>query len=333
MTERISIFNYEAFYLDFLEGNLNEEDTVLLLKFLDKHPDLKVALDDLESLTLEEANTDLYSFKASLKKSDIQSDIINTENFEDFSIAALEGQLNKEKTEEFNALIAANPALEKEWSVTQKLVFEPDTNVVYPEKEALKRKKAIVLWPYFVAAASILIAFMIINSSYNKELPVDQQIVEQPTQLPNSTKKASKVVIPVNDQEKQVATNTGSEVMTNQGSQSNYSTKTKANKQPIKNENYQLAMNVSRGYSLPELKNDDEVEIIEIIQSQNSATNEDNATAAVADLKSVARPITSRLSNFTNTPIDVKTAKATNEKPGGFLFKIGKVEVSRVAKK
>ena len=40
--EKISIFNYEAYYLDLLEGNLSEEDTALLLDFLEQHPHLKL---------------------------------------------------------------------------------------------------------------------------------------------------------------------------------------------------------------------------------------------------------------------------------------------------
>jgi len=40
--EHISIFNYEAFYLDFLEGTLSEEDTALFLKFMEEHPELRL---------------------------------------------------------------------------------------------------------------------------------------------------------------------------------------------------------------------------------------------------------------------------------------------------
>lgn len=329
MTERISIFNYEAFYLDFLEGNLNEEDTALLFQFLEKHPELKVDLDEFEGLTFEENTADLTSFKASLKQPDLVADSINNDNFETFAIAALEGQLSANQQQAFEAYVASNPSVAEEWKLTQALVLEPDTTIVFADKEGLKRKKAIVLWPYIAAAASILIAFIIINSGNNKELPVDQQIAVQPKDQTNTTEVVDPAIQPNDVQQNQVATYTN-DAGTNNG---HNPSSNKINKQPIKAENYQLAMNVAHGYSLPELRNDDEVEQIEITQPQINTNNDFAATAAVADLKSVAKPITSRLSDFTNTPIDVKTAKATNEKPGGFFFKIGKVEVSRVAKK
>ena len=51
--ERISIFNYEAFYLDYLEGRLNQEDSALLLLFLESHPELIVE-DGLDSFAIDE---------------------------------------------------------------------------------------------------------------------------------------------------------------------------------------------------------------------------------------------------------------------------------------
>ena len=33
--EKITTYNYEAFYLDYLEGNLNENEQVMLFDFLD----------------------------------------------------------------------------------------------------------------------------------------------------------------------------------------------------------------------------------------------------------------------------------------------------------
>jgi hypothetical protein len=43
--------NYEAVYLDFLEGRLNESHTILLMTFLDQFPELSI---DNELVTLEQ---------------------------------------------------------------------------------------------------------------------------------------------------------------------------------------------------------------------------------------------------------------------------------------
>ena len=65
-SERISIFNYEAFYLDHLEGTLGEQDTALLLEFLESHPNLIVEEDELMFLNQAD-ETLIFSDKESLK--------------------------------------------------------------------------------------------------------------------------------------------------------------------------------------------------------------------------------------------------------------------------
>ena len=47
--EQLNIHNYEAFYLDFLEGNLNEEETSQLFCFLDENPSLKIEVENKSS--------------------------------------------------------------------------------------------------------------------------------------------------------------------------------------------------------------------------------------------------------------------------------------------
>ena len=65
--ERISIFNYEAFYLDFLEGNLNEADTLMLTDFLEANPGLKVEMDD-EFTSFQEESIVLDDFSKLMLK-------------------------------------------------------------------------------------------------------------------------------------------------------------------------------------------------------------------------------------------------------------------------
>ncbi len=66
MKEQINRENYEAFFLDFAEGNLSEEGQKELMLFLEANPDLKQELDEFESFVLKpEGNTsDWSSLKA-----------------------------------------------------------------------------------------------------------------------------------------------------------------------------------------------------------------------------------------------------------------------------
>ncbi|NNM16054.1 MAG: hypothetical protein HKO56_05300 [Bacteroidia bacterium] len=65
---KINKHNYEAFFIDFFDKNLNEEDTAMLFSFLDENPDLKAEFDAFEMLTLEPETSLTYNNKADLKK-------------------------------------------------------------------------------------------------------------------------------------------------------------------------------------------------------------------------------------------------------------------------
>jgi hypothetical protein len=62
--------NYESYYLDFLEGNLNENETTLLLVFLDKNPSLKLE-DSAFSIIYSDDEQQLDGFSKSLQKSTV----------------------------------------------------------------------------------------------------------------------------------------------------------------------------------------------------------------------------------------------------------------------
>ena len=75
--ERISIFNYEAFYLDYLEGNLSQEDNALFLAFLSQHPELKMDEEEIDFLLPIEEVSLTTNFKAGLKAIDFLKAEIN----------------------------------------------------------------------------------------------------------------------------------------------------------------------------------------------------------------------------------------------------------------
>ena len=52
MKNKIDIQNYEAFLLDYMEGNLSSEETVALQLFAAQHPHLEIDLNDLELVGL-----------------------------------------------------------------------------------------------------------------------------------------------------------------------------------------------------------------------------------------------------------------------------------------
>ena len=52
MREPINHSNYEAWLLDYIEGNLSDHDEDILLEYLKQHPELCAEIDDLKPATL-----------------------------------------------------------------------------------------------------------------------------------------------------------------------------------------------------------------------------------------------------------------------------------------
>ena len=61
---------------------------------------------------------------------------------------------------------------------------------------------------------------------------------------------------------------------------------------------------------------------------KNIEAGSDMASISVNDMKNPIEPVTARLSETLNKPIDFRTAKASKQKGGGFYLKIGKLEIS-----
>jgi hypothetical protein len=166
--KRISIFNYEAFYLDFLEGNLSEEDAALLLAFLDENPQLKVEEEELPILGFENASLDA-KFKENLKQLVFNETIITLDNSDQFLIAETENLLSSEKKAELGRFVSKHPELAQTQKLYASTHLIADKSIVFAYKESLKQSNKIVLWPFIslAVAASVAILFFLWNSTTN----------------------------------------------------------------------------------------------------------------------------------------------------------------------
>ena len=151
--EHISIFNYEAFYLDFLEGTLSEEDTALFLKFMEAHPELRLEDEAMLAIQNEFVSLD-QSFKENLKQILYNETVISFNNVEQFLIAQLEGLLSETKNTELNVFLVQYPALLQLQHVYESTKLNPDLSVVYTQKSSLKQARRVALWPILSFAAA-----------------------------------------------------------------------------------------------------------------------------------------------------------------------------------
>lgn len=158
--EKINRNNYEAYFMDYLEGNLNSRQEDDLRVFLKNNPDLKQELDEFKNIPLIEEDI-LYPNKDALKKQLTISEQGYT-IFDELSIASLEGELSESQTSKFYQFMEDFPDKKKEYAQYEKTVLKPDKKLRYPDKSDLKKGKSLPLYRhsvyrYWTLAASVLL--------------------------------------------------------------------------------------------------------------------------------------------------------------------------------
>ncbi len=336
----ITIENYEAFYLDYLEGNLSGETLVAFEAFLAAHPELSVEEEELITLQPSEESFDALQ-KLTLKQGIDMGDL-NAETIEFFLIAREEGLLSNEQSAHLNHWLEANAHYQQDARLYALTTFESDKTVVYEGKADLKKPvggRVIPMWFTGLAvAAGLALVFTIgLNQSESDQgkstksesiAKTEQHSGNQSDQGNNNGDKTIKIK---NSNGKQIQVDpqqpsNGKKVNEKQPN----SPKRPVYQRSILHEGTVLASLEKRQ---AQLSTDGNKTISPLVHPQpvkivpETLPNDDVAMVSVDEMKNPIKPVTTRLSETFNTPVDFRTAKAAKKK-GGFYFKIGKVEVS-----
>jgi len=168
--------NYEAFMLDYFEGNLPSGKIDELMLFLENNPDLKEDLEDFEELTLV-PEAPVFENKLALKKGE---QVIHLNNYEHYFIAEVEGENPPEITKLLAIFLKENPSKKTEFETYQKTKLAAPV-IVFEDKKVLKKETRVIplIWWYSSAAAVILMLFMFKNLTFNDTrvyIPIANQI-------------------------------------------------------------------------------------------------------------------------------------------------------------
>lgn len=145
--------NYEEYLVGALEGTLTQEEAVSLEIFLAANPAKQKELDLLRKTIFEPEQEIVFEAKASLKK----SVLVTEENFAEYAVAYTDGELSGETLQQFEAFVAAHPAMKAELNLFAKTKLQADASIVFEDKASLKRKALVVTAENFdeIAVASI----------------------------------------------------------------------------------------------------------------------------------------------------------------------------------
>lgn len=157
---KITRDNYESFFIDYMEGNLQENLIDQFLDFLNQNPDLKEELHLFEEVRLPKEQL-VFQEKNLLYKNAADE----TRRLENTAVAYLEGDLNADENKAFETYIAAHPELKKEYDLFTKTRLVADSGIKYQHKQKLYKKSGTVIVLNWVArAAAVVILLWGVNS-------------------------------------------------------------------------------------------------------------------------------------------------------------------------
>jgi hypothetical protein len=171
---KINRNNYEAFFIDYLEGNLDEKLVDDFIEFLQQNPDLKEELSLFETVSIGQKEITFDKKETLFKeKYDIEHE------FNLAAIAYMEGDISTSEKTEFEKYLSAHPEKQKEAEIFAKTKLRPDKSVVFNKKNKLYRYSAgrtIFLWTTRVAAILIvaLSVYIFIDKNSNVLIPENQ---------------------------------------------------------------------------------------------------------------------------------------------------------------
>jgi hypothetical protein len=167
--QKINRHNYEAYLLDFVEGNLCPEDQHDLFVFLAANPALKSAFEvDFGDVVLI---PEPVSYAGKLALHVPENDAVSMQNIDHWMMECVEGNLTAGQQKELADFIRVH-RLEKAMLVYESTRLKPDYGITFKNKKALKVQTGIVIPVYMRWAAAAAVILLFAGIALNGSAPV-----------------------------------------------------------------------------------------------------------------------------------------------------------------
>ncbi|MCD6556310.1 MAG: hypothetical protein J7K64_03870 [Bacteroidales bacterium] len=167
--ETINRHNYEAFFLDFLDGNLSESEMKEFSRFLQKNPSLKEELESFEEVTLEPSDIKFENKQELIKKTQAQHFEIT--EFEYLCVADIEKDNNNEELKQLKKELSVSEN-KAAYTVFNAVKLQANENIVFSNKSKLLKKYVFVNFRTVISvasAAAILLFFVLKGDFVNSD--------------------------------------------------------------------------------------------------------------------------------------------------------------------
>ncbi|MBT3242750.1 MAG: hypothetical protein HN352_06340 [Bacteroidetes bacterium] len=161
--EKLNIFNYEVWMIDWKEGKLSPDQEETLLQFLGEHPEIDALTPDSDWPVLMPSNESCPD-KSDLFKSGMT--VPEASEFEIQCIARLEGDMIPAEQVLFDQKLESDPEYASVYEQFTRATLHAEQNIVFEEKDKLKKKTIRI--PAFVygalaSAAALILGWFIVS--------------------------------------------------------------------------------------------------------------------------------------------------------------------------
>jgi hypothetical protein len=159
----IDRYNYEEFFLLYIDNELNPAERRAVEAFVQENPDLEEELTMLKQSLLKPDESVVLEDKSVLFKEE-RNQLINVQNYETFFLLYVDDELSVDQRRAVESFASQHPAQQQELEVLMKTRVTSDTTVVFPNKQLLYREvvggKVVVfkVWRVVAVAAMLIIA-------------------------------------------------------------------------------------------------------------------------------------------------------------------------------
>jgi hypothetical protein len=163
-SELITRQNYEAYFLLYVDNELDLNERKAVEAFVEQNADLAEELVMLKQATLQPDEQIVFKYKTSLLQPVPESGPVNETNYEEYFVLYGDNELTNAEKELVEQFVYKHPQYQTEFELIQQVKLLPDNTLVYPDKNELYRTeedRKVVPFPWRkLAVAAVLLLFM-----------------------------------------------------------------------------------------------------------------------------------------------------------------------------
>lgn len=154
--------NYEEYFLLYADKELSADEKSMVEMFVQQNPDLEAEFVMLQQSVIKPDNTVTLEDKSSLFKNEAEQQglYIDQSNYEEKFLLYTDNELSLSEIEETEKFVLSNPSLQNEFALLQRVKYEPETSIVFPDKSLLYKKEKdskVIPFPWKALAAAALL--------------------------------------------------------------------------------------------------------------------------------------------------------------------------------